>query len=88
MDRVTYAASLVDDFFDYANEFRAGYCKMWKARGIMIELADIPGIVEDQDRLYKYLANCLEMEGFREDDVLRIRDWVLDKWNAYEVQNV
>lgn len=69
-------AILVQDFQDYANSFDFGYLKTWKATSILLTLKQIPEIVADDNRLLKYLTNCLTMEGFQKDDIAQIQRWM------------
>ena len=57
-----------------ANRQGRGYLKEWKARSIAATVRAIPGIVEDRTRLRKYVANCLEMEGFDSNGIDAVTD--------------
>jgi hypothetical protein len=61
-----------EEFQHIANASRTGYLKYWKAQSIIGTIKTIPQILEDQDRLKKYLTNCLEMECFGETDITNI----------------
>ena len=76
---MTVTASLVDQFQEYANSFKRGYLKTWKAIGILSTLDDIPNIAADSNRMYLYLANSLEMEGFGGFDIEQIQAWLQEK---------
>lgn len=68
------AHDLVEPFMAYANSFKFGYCKHWKAVGILVTVAEIPNC--RSERLVKYVRNCLEMEGFRVEDCEKIAAWI------------
>lgn len=72
------AHELVEPFLAYANEFKTGYCKSWKAIGILVTVAEIPNC--RGDRLVKYVRCCLEMEGFRTEDCEKISAWIEEKF--------
>lgn len=76
---MTVTASLVDQFQDYANSFNRGYLKTWKAIGILSTLSKMPNITLDSKRMYLYLANCLEMEGFGGFEIEQIQKWLVEK---------
>lgn len=57
---------------DFANSFRRGYLKTWKANCIMMTIRDSPDLANDPTRLRKYLSNCLIMEGFTDFEVEQI----------------
>lgn len=65
------------DFQNFCNSFGAGYLKQHKAHDMLVTLHDIPAIQADPDRLLRYLENCLEMEGFRTQDIKAIREWLI-----------
>lgn len=48
----------------FANSLGNGYVKPWKANGMLVMFAQVPEIVNDRERLGKYVENCLTMEGF------------------------
>lgn len=76
---MTVTASLVDQFQEYANSFKRGYLKTWKAISILSTLSQIPAITLDSKRMYLYLANCLEMEGFGGFEIEQIQKWLIEK---------
>jgi len=39
----------------------------------------MPQILEDTDRLHNLLDNALSMEGFAEQDILKIQDWIMNQ---------
>lgn len=53
---------------EIANAQGRGYLKTWKACSMVATLRSMD-IASDRDRLRKYVANCLEMEGFRPDGI-------------------
>jgi len=73
-------ATLVQDFQDYANSFRVGYLKSWKASSILHTLKSAPEIVNDEVRFISYLKNCLVMEGFVQVDIELIMGWLYEKF--------
>ena len=68
--------NFADDLMIYANSFRFGYVKAWKANGIASTLEQDPDIVADTDRLIRYVENCLLMEGFSRADCEMIAIWI------------
>lgn len=76
---MTVAASLIDQFQEYANSFNRGYLKTWKASSILFTLFRAPEIVNDEVRFLSYLKNCLEMEGFHSTDIELIMGWLYEK---------
>lgn len=77
--RIELAHSLVEPMREFANGFRTGYVKEWKAVGILVTVAQMPGITGE--RLESYVKNCLEMEGFRSDDCVTIAGWIDRRMN-------
>lgn len=70
---------LINQFQDYANSLGHGYLKTWKASSMILSLKDLRDpFYEDNIRLYNYLANCLEMEGFRGPEIEKIQRWVIE----------
>ncbi len=65
---------------DYANSFKLGYLKTWKAASILHTLKSAPEIVRDEVRFLSYLKNCLEMEGFIQRDIELIMGWLYEKF--------
>ena len=57
------------DLQEFANKQGSGWLKHWKASSMFGTLSSIPAIFEDEDRLRKYVANCLEMEGFSKEGI-------------------
>lgn len=53
-----------DELQATANAMGRGYLKHWKAASMLCTLRDIPDIACDNERLRKWVASCLEMEGF------------------------
>lgn len=53
---------------EIANAQRRGYLKTWKAWSMVATLRSMD-IASDPNRLRKYVANCLEMEGFAPDGI-------------------
>jgi len=49
---------------NFANSLCNGYVKPWKSNGMLVMFAQVPEIVQDRERLGKYVENCLAMEGF------------------------
>lgn len=74
---LTLCAATTKDFQNFCNSFDSGYLKEHKAYGILDQINDLPVILQDRPRLLKYLSNCLEMEGFRSDDIPAIADWLI-----------
>jgi hypothetical protein len=72
-------AQLVKDYEKYANGFGQGFLKSWKATNMLITLRQIPSIIEDEVRFLTYLKNCLEMEGFRSQDIELIMGWLYER---------
>lgn len=64
-------------FRSLANSQGAGYLKAWKAQSILCTLQDIPGILEDRERLRSYLTGCLVMEGFNSVGIDNLVDAIL-----------
>jgi hypothetical protein len=66
-----------DRFESFCNSFTSGYLKPWKSFSIWNTLENqMPQIKDDEERLLKYLRNCLAMEGFLEDDIRAIAIYV------------
>lgn len=72
---VKFAHDQVDDFLAFANSFKRGYCKHWKAVGILVMVAsetdEFRGVT-----LLKYIKSCLEMEGFDDMGCRLIAEWI------------
>lgn len=51
-----------DDLQAFANSRQRGYLKSWKAQSMLMTLRDMP--MRTRGDLRKWVANCLEMEGF------------------------
>lgn len=61
----------------FANaSFGGGYLKPWKAFDMLGVIAEIPGIMEDPDRLRAYVKECLTMEGFTESACNEIAEFI------------
>ena len=67
-----------DEFLNLANSQSSGYLKEWKARSMLRTLHEIPSIKENPERLRKWVANCLEMEGFSQDGINTITKAITD----------
>lgn len=64
-------------FESFCNSFTSGFLKPWKSFSIWDMLENqMPQIKADEERLLKYLHNCLAMEGFREQDIKTIAVYV------------
>ena len=63
-----------DDLRSIANSQGRGYLKEWKAVSIVGTIKSIPEIASNRDRLRKYIATCLEMEGFSPAGVDAVTD--------------
>ena len=74
----------VTRFETFANSFHFGFLKRWKANCLIWTLSRVPAIVQDEDRLLKYLMGSLQMEGFQEDDTIQIRDWIFTNFCVSE----
>lgn len=72
-------SKLITDFQDYANSFRSGYLKTWKASAILCQLIRMDYVLNDEVRFLSYLKNCLEMEGFRSSDIELIMGWLYER---------
>lgn len=57
---------------EIANNLNTGYLKPWKALSMIVTLREIPGILKDEERTYRFVKNCLEMEGFYPADIQHI----------------
>jgi len=64
---------------DFANSLTTGYLKPWKANSLAGTVGLMPQILEDTDRLHNLLDNALSMEGFAEQDILKIQDWIMNQ---------
>ena len=77
---VDYAAvhAVADKMMTYANGLKSGYVKHWKAHSMCVTVADLIKAGADMNlpRLFKYVRNCLEMEGFNQDDCLAVTFWI------------
>lgn len=65
-----------EDLQEYANSFARGYLKSWKAGSMLWTLRDMPGIMENRERLIRYVKNCLLMEGFDEQSCIKIAEYI------------
>ena len=61
---------------NFANSLGNGYVKPWKANAMLVRFAQIPEIVEDRERLRKYVENCLTMEGFTTEGCDAIAEFI------------
>lgn len=64
------------EFQVFANSLTSGYLKLWKANSIISTLIQVPAIIADDGRLYRYINNCLEMEGFRTGDCKKVAEYI------------
>lgn len=64
------------EFQVFANSLTSGHLKLWKANSIISTLVQMPSIIADDDRLIKYVNNCLEMEGFRTGDCKKVAEYI------------
>jgi hypothetical protein len=72
---IVFAHNQVDDFLDFANSFKQGYCKHWKAVGILVMVAEMPDEMRGL-RLLSYVENCLKMEGFDDMGCALVAEWI------------
>jgi hypothetical protein len=80
-ENVRVALALIDSFREFANSFRNGYCKHWKANSMLVQIFESPDQFTGVD-LERFVCNCLEMEGFRTDDCLAIAAWIQERVNS------
>ena len=73
--RISRAHDLVDQLMEFANSHRSGYCKQWKAAGILVQVAQTPSDYQGEG-LVEFVKNCLVMEGFYEEDCENIAAWI------------
>ena len=77
---VDYAAvhAVADEMMLFANGLTSGYVKHWKAHSMCVTIAHLIGAGADMNgpRLFKYVRNCLEMEGFTEDGCIEVTFWI------------
>ena len=66
---------------NFANSLGNGYVKPWKANEMIIRCTKIPEIIEDRERLVKYVENCLLMEGFTTEGCDTIAEFIFDASN-------
>lgn len=66
---------------DFANGMASGFIKPWKANSMTATLIRSPEIVEDRERLGKYVKNCLSMEGFSAVACDGIAQFIYEKHN-------
>jgi hypothetical protein len=66
--------AVADDMMLFANGLESGYVKHWKAHSMCVTVAQLTAAGADINlpRLFKYVRNCLEMEGFTQDDCLAV----------------
>lgn len=77
---VDYAAvhAVADDMMLFANDLKSGYVKHWKAHSMCVTIVQLIEAGADMNlpRLFKYVRNCLEMEGFTETGCLAVTFWI------------
>lgn len=66
--------------FANSNEFH-GFLKEWKAQSIVYDLVQLPDIMADNQRFTQYMKGCLSMEGFLDNEILSIQDWLINHIN-------
>ena len=81
---IEFAHSQIDGFMEFANGLSGGYCKQWKATGILVVVAQSPNELTGE-RLEKYIDNCLNMEGFNDNSCKLIAEWIDDTFK--EIRN-
>lgn len=64
------------EFQVFANSLSSGHIKLWKANSMISTLTQIPEIINDNDRLVKYVDSCLLMEGFSHRDCKTITNYI------------
>lgn len=62
-----------DELQRVANTQGRGHLKWWKAEGMVRTLRELP-IADDDERLSRFVANCLRMEGFSDDGIAAVVD--------------
>lgn len=72
---VKFAHDQVDDFLKFVNSFNRGFCKHWKAVGILVMVAEMPEEMRGE-RLLEYVKSCLEMEGFSDMGCRLAAEWI------------
>ncbi len=66
---------------EYANSLESGFLKAWKAHSMILTITEPKaGILGDDERLIRYVENCLMMEGFTKDDCLRVAIWIMNRY--------
>lgn len=69
------------DLSNFANSLGNGYVKPWKSNAMLVMFAQVPEIVEDRERLGKYVENCLLMEGFTTEGCDTIAEFIFEASN-------
>lgn len=62
---------------NFANSLGNGYIKPWKSNAMLVMFAQVPEIVQDRERLGKYVENCLLMEGFTTAGCYEIAEFIV-----------
>lgn len=68
--------------YEFANTLQTGHLKGWKSTSMISTIEQITGIVSDDERLLKYVRNCLEMEGFTAPDCKKIAAFIKNELTA------
>ncbi len=63
---------------EIANAQDRGFLKPWKAMSMLRTLRDL-NLKSDRERLRKWVANCLEMEGFSPKGVDAVTDAIMSE---------
>lgn len=76
---------IADAFQSRANSFTRGYCKPWKANGIVFQMADLidVGAKVELFRIQEHMTSCLRMEGFTIYHCELIGVWLFIELQAY-----
>lgn len=83
---IKFAHDQVDDLLEYANSFNRGYCKHWKAVGILVLVAEMPNELCGT-QLREYVESCLIMEGFDPAGCASIADWIDTRFEPLRTLN-
>ena len=67
-----------DELQEIANAQGHGYLKSWKAHSMVGTLKDLP-LKSDRERLRRWVANCLEMEGFTPSGIDAVTDAIMNE---------
>lgn len=75
---VDYIQGLVSRFYDMTNANGRGFCKFWKAGGIVWQAYDIAKLLGRVDglRVAELVSSSLKMEGFSDNDVTAFALWL------------